>query len=70
MGPLRFLRGVGVSPFVGCLLSLWRNMAARAPIAKDCADCGLAEIGLEPASSAISRPRTPSDPLEARFRGQ
>eukprot|EP00969_Alexandrium_andersonii_P172548 7627668-Alexandrium_andersonii.AAC.1 len=36
-------------------------------MAKDCAECGLAACGLEPASLAVSRPRTP---LEPHFRRQ
>eukprot|EP00969_Alexandrium_andersonii_P178956 7911440-Alexandrium_andersonii.AAC.1 len=36
-------------------------------MAKDCADCGLADCGLEP--ERVGGLAT-SDPLEARFRGQ
>eukprot|EP00969_Alexandrium_andersonii_P161111 7120069-Alexandrium_andersonii.AAC.1 len=32
---------------------------SRAPIAKDCTDCGLADRGLEPAKSRVRAPRTP-----------
>eukprot|EP00969_Alexandrium_andersonii_P197575 8727907-Alexandrium_andersonii.AAC.1 len=34
----------------------------RAPIAKDCADCGLADRGLRSCDFALSRPSEPSKP--------
>eukprot|EP00969_Alexandrium_andersonii_P156594 6923251-Alexandrium_andersonii.AAC.1 len=38
-------------------------MASRAPIAKDCADCGLADCGLEPATSPFRDFGPPQAPL-------
>eukprot|EP00969_Alexandrium_andersonii_P179985 7955266-Alexandrium_andersonii.AAC.1 len=35
-------------------------LASRAPIAEDCADCGLEDCGLVVCALAISRPRSPS----------
>eukprot|EP00969_Alexandrium_andersonii_P316556 13984178-Alexandrium_andersonii.AAC.1 len=57
---------VRVEAFCVAKFKKWESafrLASRTPRAEDCAACGSADCGLEPASCDFA----PSDPLEARF---